>query len=50
MAEDIKFVVLGHYARREQAASLAESLGAHLLVDEHGRGPTGITAARWNGQ
>ncbi len=42
MAENIEFVVLGHYARREQAASFAESLGAHLLVDEYDRG------AHWN--
>ncbi|EJW0352584.1 hypothetical protein N8I49_001630 [Escherichia coli] len=38
----VRFVVVGHHARREQAERLADSLGAHLLVDEHDRG------ANWN--
>ncbi|EIV5407159.1 TPA: hypothetical protein ACN7EK_001529 [Klebsiella pneumoniae] len=39
---DIKFVVVGHHARRELAEQLAESLGAYLLVDEDDCG------ANWN--
>ena len=39
---EIRFVVVGHHARREQAERLADSLGAHLLVDERDRG------ANWN--
>ncbi|QNQ19406.1 hypothetical protein HF650_06350 [Kosakonia sp. SMBL-WEM22] len=39
---EIKYVVVAHHARREQAERLADSLGAHLLVDEHDRG------ANWN--
>jgi hypothetical protein len=38
----VKFVVVGHHARREEAERLADSLGAHLLMDEHDRG------ANWN--
>ncbi|WP_262120404.1 hypothetical protein [Serratia ficaria] len=38
----IAFVVVGHHERREQAASLAGSLGAHLLIDEEHHG------ANWN--
>lgn len=38
---DIKFVVVGHHARRELAEQLAESLGAYLLVDEDDRGEIG---------
>ncbi|VAK74743.1 Uncharacterised protein [Enterobacter hormaechei] len=34
MAEDIKFVVVGHHARRQQAEALALSISAHLLIDE----------------
>ncbi|EKM6430741.1 hypothetical protein ACI0ZV_003358 [Cronobacter sakazakii] len=39
---DIRFVVVGHHARREQAEELAESLAAYLLVDEDDFG------ANWN--
>ncbi|MHA8112657.1 hypothetical protein ACX122_05990 [Kosakonia cowanii] len=38
----VSFVVVGHHARRKQAERLAESLTAHLLVDEFGMG------ANWN--
>lgn len=34
MAEEIKFVVVGHHARRQQAEALALSISAHLLIDE----------------
>jgi hypothetical protein len=34
----MKFVVIGHHKRREQAEALAESLGAHLLMDEDNYG------------
>lgn len=42
MAEDIKFVVVGHHTRISSAQQLAVQLGAHLLIDsgEHG--------ANWN--
>lgn len=39
---EVKFVIVGHHARREQAEQLAESLGAYLLVDEDDSG------ANWN--
>lgn len=42
MAEDIKFVVVGHHARLGQAQRLAELLDAHLLVDEDNH------CANWN--
>lgn len=42
MAEDIKFLVVGHHARRQQAEALALSIGAHLLVDDGDHG------ANWN--
>lgn len=42
MAGEIKFVVVGHHARREQAERLADSLGAQLLMDECDMG------ANWN--
>jgi len=38
----VKFVVVGHHARRAQAEKLAESLAAYLLVDESDLG------ANWN--
>ena len=38
----IKFVVVGHHSRRTQAAALATSLQAHLLIDE------GENGANWN--
>ncbi|MGP2837115.1 hypothetical protein ACTVJ2_02870 [Serratia nevei] len=38
----IKFVVVGHHSRRIQAAALATSLQAHLLIDE------GNSGANWN--
>ncbi|MGE2347576.1 hypothetical protein [Enterobacter asburiae] len=34
VAEEIKFVVVGHHARRQQAEALALSISAHLLIDE----------------
>ncbi|MEG2268274.1 MAG: hypothetical protein RSC68_28615 [Acinetobacter sp.] len=42
MAEDIKFVVVGHHSRYASAALLAGELGAHLLIDE------GKHGANWN--
>lgn len=42
MAEEIKFVVVGHHARRQQAEALASALGAHLLIDDANHG------ANWN--
>lgn len=42
MEAQIKFVVVGHHARRSQAAALATSLQAHLLIDE------GDNGANWN--
>lgn len=42
MAEDIKFVVVGHHIRLGQAQRLAALLDAHLLVDEGSHG------ANWN--
>lgn len=42
MAEEIKFVVVGHFTRRAIATRLAESLNAHLLIDEGSHG------ANWN--
>lgn len=42
MAEDIKFVVVGHHARRQEAEALASALGAHLLIDDGNHG------ANWN--
>ena len=34
MAEEFKFCVVGHHARRQQAEALALSISAHLLIDE----------------
>lgn len=42
MEAQIKFVVVGHHARRAQADRLASLLGAHVLMDEEGNG------ANWN--
>lgn len=42
MAEEFKFCVVGHHARRQQAEVLALSIGAHLLIDEGNHG------ANWN--
>ncbi|MCM7576756.1 hypothetical protein [Enterobacter kobei] len=42
VAEEIKFVVVGHHARRQQAETLALSIGAHLFIDEENHG------ANWN--
>lgn len=42
MAEEIKFVVVGHHSRYKQALCLAESLGAVLLID------SGDHGANWN--
>ena len=39
---DIKFVVVAHHGRRDQAEALAARLGAHLLVDDGNHG------ANWN--
>ncbi|MGY2800340.1 hypothetical protein ACVWV0_004616 [Ewingella americana] len=38
----VKFVVVGHHARRAQADRLGSLLGAHVLMDEEGNG------ANWN--
>jgi len=42
VAEEIRFVVVGHHARRQRAEALAMSIGAHLLLDEENHG------ANWN--
>ncbi|WP_086538441.1 hypothetical protein [Enterobacter roggenkampii] len=42
VAENIKFVVVGHHARRQQAEALASAIGAHLLIDDGNHG------ANWN--
>lgn len=42
MAEDIKFVVVGHHSRLERAQRLAALLDAHLLIDDGNHG------ANWN--
>lgn len=42
MAEDIKFVVVGHHTRTGQAQRLAALLDAHLLIDDGNHG------ANWN--
>lgn len=42
MAEEIKYVVVGHHARRQQAEALATAMGAHLLIDDGNHG------ANWN--
>lgn len=42
MLTDIKFCVVGHHARRQQAEALALSISAHLLIDEGDHG------ANWN--
>lgn len=42
MANDIKFVVIGHHSRFDSAALLAGELGAHLLIDAENHG------ANWN--
>ncbi|HCL8932540.1 TPA: hypothetical protein N2155_002544 [Enterobacter hormaechei] len=42
MLTDIKFCIVGHHARRQQAEALAMSIGAHLLLDEENHG------ANWN--
>lgn len=42
MDAQVKFVVVGHHARREQAERLADYLDAHLLIDEDNHG------ANWN--
>lgn len=42
MREEIKFVVVGHHARRHQAEQLTCSLNAHMLIDE------GQHGANWN--
>lgn len=42
MAEEVKFVVVGHHSRYKQALCLAESLSAVLLID------SGDHGANWN--
>lgn len=42
MAEDIKFVVVGHHSRIEYAQRLSARLNAHLLIDDGDHG------ANWN--
>lgn len=42
MAEDIKFVVVGHHTRTAHAQRLAALLDAHLLIDDGNHG------ANWN--
>ncbi len=42
VAEEIKFVVVGHHSRRKHAQRLAALLDAHLLIDDANHG------ANWN--
>ncbi|MDA4664697.1 hypothetical protein NY608_22760, partial [Enterobacter hormaechei] len=42
VAEEVKFVVVGHHTRTGQAQRLAALLDAHLLVDDDNHG------ANWN--
>ena len=42
MAEEVKFVVVGHHTRTGQAQRLAALLDAHLLIDDGNHG------ANWN--
>jgi len=42
VAEEIKFVVVGHHARRQQAEALTSAIGAHSLIDGGNHG------ANWN--
>ncbi|MEZ2600766.1 hypothetical protein [Kluyvera intermedia] len=42
VSPQVRFVVVGHHGRREQAEALARSLDAHLLLDEGNHG------ANWN--
>lgn len=42
VAAQIKFVVVGHHSRQEQALALATSIQAHLLIDD------GDNGANWN--
>ncbi|MDU1609372.1 MAG: hypothetical protein E6853_08150, partial [Enterobacter sp.] len=42
VAEEIKFVVVGHHSRTGHAQRLAALLDAHLLIDDGNRG------ANWN--
>lgn len=42
VAAQVKFVVVGHHSRRQQADSLASHIGGHLLIDEDQHG------ANWN--
>ncbi|MGN8076647.1 hypothetical protein ACTJK1_19615 [Enterobacter sp. 22104] len=42
MQTDIKFCVVGHHARRQQAEALASAVGAYLLIDDGNHG------ANWN--
>lgn len=42
MAEESKFVVVGHHSRRQHADALAYHIGAHMVIDEDNHG------ANWN--
>lgn len=52
VATQIKFVVVGHHSRRDIAVRLAESLNAHLLIDEGSNGANANhrRAIEWAGQ
>lgn len=52
MAEDIKFVVVGHHNRLGQAQRLAALLDAHLLIDDgnHGANWNHLRALEWAAQ
>lgn len=45
----MKFIVVGHHSRYQQADSLASQIGAHLLIDEgnHGAGWNHRRALAW---
>lgn len=52
VAAQIKIVVVGHHSRRDMATRLAETTGAHLLIDEedHGANWNHRRAIEWAGQ
>lgn len=49
MTLQIKYVVVGHHSRCDMANGLAESLGAHLLIDDSYRGANEmhLRALKW---
>jgi len=52
VAAQVTFVVVGHHSRRDMATRLAESLDAHLLIDEGNNGANANhrRAIEWSAQ